>query len=192
MLDDYFFGYSEYDDLDYGYEPSHEEYEAYGLNDGDEEEDYTDGDQSSNDGDEEEDYIDDDQSSSTDEYEPTTIQEDDKTTVRISDVTHLPSVDVKPEIKEEAPGGPTPAHIPILKPEAEEISRSSFVSDPTPSKSGATESGATGEQASRGSMVGPDVQTEGKRVSDPRSLKILELTSHPFLQILRSHRSKPY
>jgi hypothetical protein len=154
--------YPSYDDYGDEYEPDYGEYGYYGFNfeEGEEEEDYTDDDRSS---------------SGADEQEPIAAQEDDKTMIRIIDIAHLPSVqepqvDVKREIEEEPRDGSALAHPASLKPETEGIPGSSFVSNPTTSGSAepvATGSG-TGEQTSRTSGVGPDVQTEGKRVSDPR------------------------
>lgn len=193
---------------------------AYGLADEEEEEDSADDDQSSMDldvDDEEEDETEDDQSSpsldvedgeedrtnddrsslSLDEHKPSIKEEDDKTTVHIVGGAHLlpageAQVDVKHEIKEETHNGPILTHPTILKLEPEVIPGSSFVPDLPPSESTATK-GSAREQAFHKSELGPDVETEGKRVSDPRSIwDPRAYISRVHLQILRSHRSKPY
>jgi len=156
------YGY-EYDyeyDYDYGDDSDmvREEYKKYGLDFGDEEEDYSDDDRDSED-------------SESEEYKPIIKQEDDKTTVRMTNGAHPSAVeevkvDVKQEIKEETRDGlvtEIPAD-PMLEKGA---TSTSSIPDTAP-KPAATGSG-TGEQTSRNSGIGPDVQTEGKRVSDFRS-----------------------
>jgi len=172
MYDD---DYPRWDD----YEDDYEEYYGY--------EDYNNREDDEDDYDDEDDDTDDDhRSPSPGEFKPTVKQEDDKTIVHTSDGAHPPevgeaNVHVKQEIKEETydrvvgmvdvPVSTVPAAVP---------------------GSAATGSG-TGKKASRGSGIGPDVQTEAKRVSGFRSrLGIGELTSRDPSQILRSHRSKPY
>jgi hypothetical protein len=71
-------------------------------------------------------------------------------------------VDVKREVKDR----PTLTHPIILKLEPEGISGFSVIPNPPP-KSAASRS-STGDKVSHRSEVGPDAQTEGKRVSDPR------------------------
>jgi len=117
--------------------------------------------------DEEEGCSDEDRSSqSSDEDEGIVKQEDDKTTVPVTDGPHPSAVmetkvDVKQETKEE-----------VLNDSKLEIAMSlaGTVPDATPVACAATGSG-TGEQASTSSGIGPDFQTEGKRVSGCRSLR---------------------
>lgn len=127
-----------------------DDYEAYGRNSEDEEEDYSD------------DY---ERSPSPDEDKPTIKQEGDKTTVRTTEGPHPSAsavdetkVAVKLEIGEENCTGP----IPKLK--NEEKSASSV-------PGAAPESSVTGakKSAARSSGAGPDIATEGKRVSNLRS-----------------------
>ena len=131
----------------------YEEYEHYGRDSEDEEEDYSEEDR---------------HSPSPDEHKPIIKQEDHKTTVRIADGAHLPmveetNVDVKQEIKEEVHNGPFISHLTVPKLEKAEPSASS------PPESVATGSG-TGKRIPRSSEIGPDVKTEGKRVSGFRLL----------------------
>jgi hypothetical protein len=184
---DHYSGYDDYYpeyDYDYDYENDYdayndmgyEEYEHYGCGSEDEEEDYSE---------------DNRRSPSPDEHKPIIKQEDDKTTVRITDSAHLPTVeetnsDVKQEIKEEIHNGPFISHLTVPKLEKAEPSASS------PLESAATGSGA-GKRIPHSSEIGPDVKTEGKRVSGFRSLwNPQACVSEDLSQILRSHRSKPY
>lgn len=111
-------------------------------------------------------------------------QEGDKTAICITDLAHLPSAGtqahLKHEIKEEPRGGSSLAHPTILKPEPEVIPGAGFVSEPTASESAepVVPRSIIGEKTSHSSGVGPDVQTEGKRVSDLRPHRILGLASH--------------
>ena len=182
---DYWDGYPDHgyggEYLDYfgdDYEPSRAEYKAYGFDCGDEEEEGDEGDEEDEEGEDDEDdgdngeeYTDGDRiSPSPDENKAIDNQEDDKTTVRITDVAPLSlveeaQVDVKQKIKEEPCGGPALALPTTLKTEPEVTPSSGFASDPTAFEYAATGSSA-GERTSRNSGVGPDIQTEGKRVSD--------------------------
>ena len=144
--------------------------------------------------DEEEDYSDHDRSSqSSDEDEEIVKQEDDKTIVPVADAPRPSAVmetkvDVKQETKEEILNGPFIARFVDSKLEI----LAGTVPGATPVECAATESG-TGEQASTSSEIGPDVQTEGKRVSSCRSIwDPRACISHGPSQILRSHRAKPY
>jgi len=144
--------------------------------------------------DEEEDYSDEDRSSqSSDEDEEIVKQEDDKTVVPVTDGPHPSAVmetnvDVKQESKEEVLNGPSIARFVDSKLEI----LAGTVPGAAPVGCAAT-GGDAGEQASTSSGIGPDVQTEGKRVSGYRSLwDPRACISHDPPQILRSHRAKPY
>ena len=119
--------------------------------------------------DEEEGYSDEDRSSqSSDEDEGIVKQEDDKTIVPVTDAPHPSAVmetkvDVKQETKEEVLNGPFIARFVDSKLEI----LAGAVPGAAPVGCAATENG-TGEQASTSSGIGPDVQTEGKRVSGYR------------------------
>ena len=113
---------------------------------------------------EEGDYNDEDRSPSPDEHKEIIKQEDDKTVVRVTDGPHLSAVmkmkvDVKQETKEEIFDGPVVGHLADPKLEKEETPAGT-IPDAVFVKSAATRNG-TG--------IGPDVQTEGKRVSGFRS-----------------------
>ncbi|KAF9651494.1 hypothetical protein BDM02DRAFT_3184498 [Thelephora ganbajun] len=154
----------DYPDYDYDYEDDYDmvwgEYERSGRN-----------------SEEEEDYSDDDDRSSTssDEREPITKQEDDETTVRITDSAHPSAVeeaetDVKQETEEEICDEPVMGHLPV--PKLDQEAAPGLTPDSAPFDSAATGSGIE-ERTPRDSKIGPNIETEGKR-------------------ILRSHRSKPY
>ena len=153
------------------------EYEGYGRNSEDEEED---------------DSEDDRRSPSPDECKPTTERGDDNAVVRMPDGAHPSAIEeVKADVKQEA-GKEVTLSGPVimrLTPEKEGNPAS-----PTPDAapgSGATGSGKITSRA--GSGIGPDLETEAKRVGDLRSLwNPLVRVSHSLPQILRSHRSKPY
>ena len=132
------------------------------------------------------DYSSDDRGSpSPGEFKPTVKQEDDKAIIPTSEGTYLPGVEeakvgVKQEIKEEI------FDRGIAKVEAP-------VGTVPPAVLGSAETGSgTGEQTSRSSGIGPDVQTEAKRVSCFQSHSGINELTPPPPQILRSHRSKPY
>jgi len=79
-------------------------------------------------------------------------------------------------------------HLTVPKPKEEGSSAS-----PTPNATPESTATGSGKIASRGSGIGPDLETEAKRVSDIRPLlNRLTRISHNLSQILRSHRSKPY
>jgi len=154
MYDDDYPNY-EYEDED-DYDMVWGEYENYDRSSEDEEEDYSDEDRSSED---------------PDEHMPIVKQEDDKTTVRVTDGTHPSAVeeakaDVKQEIKEETCDGLVTGNPADPRLEKGATSASS-VPDAAPEPV-ATGSG-TGERTSHSLGIGPDLQTEGKRVSDFRS-----------------------
>jgi hypothetical protein len=145
----------------------------------------------------EEDRTDEDRSSSSSgEHEDIIKQEDDKTIVPVTDGPHplgitVMKLDVKQETKEEVFDGLVIGHPADPKLEKEEI-LAGTVPDAAIVELAATGSGAD-EQASGSSRIGPDTQTEGKRVSVFRSLwNPRACISHDPPQILRSHRSKPY
>ena len=146
-----------------------EEYEDYEHSSEDEEEDCSDGSR--------------DSSPSLNEHELTIKQEDDKTTACMTDGAHLPAaeeanVDAKQEIKEEALDGPV-----IMRLIDPGLDKQEAPTAPVPNaalESAAAGSG-TGERTSHSSGVGPDVQTEAKRVSDFRSLESASLyLTRPF------------
>jgi len=89
--------------------------------------------------------------------------------------------------KEEALNGPVIMH---LTPEPKEEGNSA---SPTPVATPESLATGGGKITSRGSGIGPDLETEAKRASDFRSpWNPLARISHNLPQILRSHRSKPY
>ena len=174
--DDYGLDHEYEDDYDDNYDMVYRENEGYGRNSEDEEGEYSD---------EEEAHSDDDRRSpSLDEREPTVKQEpivkqeDDKTIACVADGTHPSTVEevkvnVKQEIGEGIHDGPIVWH-PGLKLENEGSSASSAP--------GAiyqlVASGGGNEKSTHSSKIGPDVETEAKRVSDRRSLIRPDLLSH--------------
>ena len=118
--------------------------------------------------DEEEDYSDGYRSSwSPDEHEQSIKGEDDETIVRVTNSAHLSGVegemvDFKQEIKEEISDGLVIGFLADPKLEKEEAS-ASFVPDTAPES--AASGSCIGERTSCSSKIGPEVQTEGKRVS---------------------------
>ena len=86
--------------------------------------------------------------------------------------------------KEEALNGPVIMHLTIPKPK-EEVNSTNATTEPA--------AAGSGKISSRGSGLGPDLETEAKMVSDlPPLWNLLARISHNLTQILRSHRSKPY
>lgn len=124
-------------------------------------------DENENEEEEEEEDYNEDRSPSPDEHKEIIKQEDDKTVVRVTNDPHFSAVmetkvDVRQETKEEIFDGPIIGHLADPKLEKKEtptgtISDAAFVKFAAGS--------GTGERASSSSGTGPDVQTEGKRVS---------------------------
>lgn len=149
-------------------------------------EEYEDYERSSED-EEEEDCSDDNRNSpSPNEHEPTIKHEDDKTTVCITDGAHLSAaeeanVDAKQEIKEEAFDGPV-----IMRLTDPKLDKQEAPTTPVPNAT--LESAAAGSSTgtSRSSGVGPDVQTEAKRVSNFRPLESVSLyLTRPFSDLAK-------
>jgi len=152
-------------------------YEGYGRNseEDSEGEEYND---SEGEEEEEEDREDDSRSPSPGECKPTIERGGNETVVRTTDGVHPPAVEeAKVDVKQETSGevlyGPVIMHLTIPKSEAEGNSTS-----PTPNATPESAATGSGKITSCGSGIGPDLETEAKKVSD------LRLLSNPLARYL--------